>query len=129
MAIAGIAVQTAKESFDAVRERLTAAEGVAAVEEGAPCLLAAVVEADAARLEGVLASLAAWDGVLNVGLASVNYEDDLDERGCIPCPPHKTRCRGAGEDRRKRDAACFAGPASDGKVGKGGQEENGGPQA
>ena len=100
MAIAGITVQTLADAFAGVRERLASHRDVTAVEEGGPCLLAAVVETGAARLEDVLADMAAWDGVLVVGLASVNYEDDLDERGHIPCPPRKPR-HGSG--------ACFDG--------------------
>ena len=37
--------------------------------------------------------------MINVGLVSVNYEDELEATGSIACPEHKPR---------KHGAACFA---------------------
>ncbi len=92
MAIAGITVQTTAEAYVVVRERLRDAEGVAEMREtGTPCVLAAVVEAGADRIEDVLGALGGWEGVLNIGLVSISYEDELEENGRIACPEHKAR--------------------------------------
>ncbi len=99
MAIAGITIQTTPEAYETVRERLCALKDVGdAQDTGVPCMLAAVVETDAARIEDVLGALSGWDGVLNVGLVSVSYEDELETKGFISCPEHKPR---------KCGPACF----------------------
>lgn len=99
MAIAGITIQTSPQAYDAVRERLRGCAAVIEAQEtGTPCMLAAVLESDAARIEDELGALSGWDGVLNVGLASISYEDELEAQGEISCPAHKPR---------KNGAACF----------------------
>lgn len=99
MAIAGITIQTSPEAYEAVRERLHGCPAVIEAQEtGTPCMLAAVLESDAARIEDELGALSGWDGVLNVGLVSVSYEDELEAKGAISCPAHKPR---------KSEAACF----------------------
>ncbi len=100
MAIAGITIRTTPEAYENVRERLGRAPGVADLREtGTPCILAAVLEAGADRIEDELGALSGWDGVISVGLVSVNYEDELEATGRIACPEHKPR---------KHGAACFA---------------------
>ena len=99
MAIAGITIHTTAEACETVRERLRASQYVADIQDtGVPSMLAAVLETDAARIEDVLGVLSGWDGVLNVGLVSVSYEDELESKGYIPCPEHKPR---------KCGPACF----------------------
>ena len=99
MAIAGITIRTTPEAYERVRERLGRAPGVAdSRETGTPCILAAVLEAEADRIEGELGALSNWDGGINVGLVSVSYEDELEATGHIACPEHKPR---------KHGAACF----------------------
>ena len=89
MAIAGITIQTTAEAYGTVRERLCASK------DG---MLAAVMETDAAYIEDALGALSGWDGVLNVGLVSISYEDELENKGYISCPEHKPR---------KCGPACF----------------------
>lgn len=99
MAIAGITILTAAETYDAVLTRLRETPYVTDTQEtGMPCMLAAVLESDAASIEDALNALSAWEGVLNVGLVSVSYEDEMEEKGVIPCPTRKPRRCGA---------ACF----------------------
>ncbi|WP_308776854.1 transcription initiation protein [uncultured Bilophila sp.] len=99
MAIAGITIHTTAEACETVRGRLRASQHVADIQDtGVPSMLAAVLETDAARIEDVLGVLSGWDGVLNVGLVSVSYEDELESKGYIPCPEHKLR---------KCGPACF----------------------
>ena len=90
MAIAGIVLQTTDS--EALSGRLRAIPHVVDIQPTeAAGTLAAVVEADASRMEAALAELAKLDGVLNLGLVSVSYEDELDEKGHISCPVHKPR--------------------------------------
>ena len=49
-------------------------------------------------IEDALGALSGWDGVLNVGLVSISYEDELENKGYISCPEHKPR---------KCGPACF----------------------
>ena len=99
MAIAGITIQTSPEAYETVHERLRGCPAVIeARETGTPCILAAVLESDAARMEDDLGALSGWDGVVNVGLVSVHYEDELEAKGTISCPAHKPR---------KNETACF----------------------
>ncbi len=92
MAIAGITIQTTAEAYGTVRERLCASKDVADTQEtGVPGMLAAVMETDAAYIEDALGALSGWDGVLNVGLVSISYEDELENKGYISCPEHKPR--------------------------------------
>lgn len=99
MAIAGITIQTTAEAYGTVRERLCASKDVADTQEtGVPGMLAAVMETDAAYIEDALGALSGWDGVLNVGLVSISYEDELENKGYISCPEHKPR---------KCGPACF----------------------
>ena len=87
MAIAGITIQTTAEAYGTVRERLCASKDVADMQEtGVPGMLAAVMETDAAYIEDAL------------GLVSISYEDELENKGYISCPEHKPR---------KCGPACF----------------------
>ncbi len=87
MAIAGITIQTTAEAYGTVRERLCASKDVADTQEtGVPGMLAAVMETDAAYIEDALGALSGWDGVLNVGLVSISYEDELENKGYISLP-------------------------------------------
>lgn len=99
MAIAGITIHTSPEAYEPIRERLRDCPAVVEAQEtGSPCMWAAVLESDAARIEDELGALGRWDGVLNVGLVSVSYEDELETKGEISCPAHKPR---------QSEAACF----------------------
>lgn len=94
-----ITIQTTAEAYGTVRERLCASKDVADTQEtGVPGMLAAVMETDAAYIEDALGALSGWDGVLNVGLVSISYEDELENKGYISCPEHKPR---------KCGPACF----------------------
>lgn len=99
MAIAGITIHTTAEACETVRERLRVSKDVADMKDtGVPNMLAVVLETDAARIEDTLGALSGWDGVLNVGLVSISYEDELETKGYISCPEHKPR---------KCGPACF----------------------
>ena len=70
---------------------------VRALEDG--CKLAAVLESPSRRLQEDLEALNGLDHVLQLDVAYVNYEEDLDGRGHMDCPPdggHRPRrCGGA----------------------------------
>ena len=100
MAIAGITIQTTAEAYGTVRRTASALQRMWRIRKrrACPVCLAAVMETDAAYIEDALGALSGWDGVLNVGLVSISYEDELENKGYISCPEHKPR---------KCGPACF----------------------
>lgn len=66
---------------------LRATPGVMDAREIPPDKLAAVLECPADRLPAFLRGLRKRKGVINLELAFVNYEDDLEACGQINCPP------------------------------------------
>ena len=60
--------------------------------------LAAVVECSSLDIQKVLEGLAGIDSVLQLDVAYINFEDDMDSEGCIPCPPHQS-CKRAKNGR------------------------------
>ena len=84
--VTGLVAFCSPEQFPIVRYKLSLG------------MLAAVMETDAAYIEDALGALSGWDGVLNVGLVSISYEDELENKGYISCPEHKPR---------KCGPACF----------------------
>lgn len=90
MAIAGLLIMTEAAQRQDVRARLAAAPHVAETRDTEdPFRLAAVLEAPADQVEGAMAAMSTWEGVLAVDLAFLSYEDDLEDKGYIPCAPHK----------------------------------------
>ncbi len=96
MAIAGIVVTGLRERMAEISKQM---EGVPGLTEMHPVddggKWAAVLEAPSEHMETALSDLKDMEGVLTVDLAFLSYEDDLTDRGAIPCPPHKPRRRTA----------------------------------
>lgn len=92
MAVAGLVLMTAVEDFGAVRAQLTVQAGICDVEVlEEQCKLVGVLEADSDKLEGIMTAMLAWNGVLSVDVAFINYEDELDAGKEVLCPPHVAR--------------------------------------
>jgi len=60
--------------------------------------LAAVVECSSLDIQKVLEGMAGMESVLQLDVAYINFEDDMDSDGCIACPPHHSSKR-AKDDR------------------------------
>lgn len=95
MAIAGIVVTGLREQMAETRKRLEGVPGLAEIHPMDDAKWAAVLEAPSESMETALSDLKDIEGVLTVDLAFLSYEDDLADRGTIPCPPHKPRRRTA----------------------------------
>ncbi len=96
MAVAGIVVLTQEGEEQTVWERLQENPWITDVRPSPePCRLVAVMEAPSDMLEDELARILAWPEVLTVDPALISYEDELAEKGEIPCPPHRPRSRSA----------------------------------
>ncbi len=94
MAIAGIVVNVTAEGQSQACEALRRAPGIVDVrslEDG--CRLAAVLESPSQRLQDDLKALNDLEHVLQVDVAYVNYEEDLDDSGHMACPPDGGRRR------------------------------------
>lgn len=100
MAIAGIVLQVTQGRLPETREALRALAGVVdvqGVEDDAK--LAVVLESPSRTLQADLEALRAIAHVLQLDVAYVNYEEDLDDQGRMPCPEHaprpcKSPCKG-----------------------------------
>ena len=92
MAIAGIVVTGTEPVGPGMLEGLRAVPGLGDLRRTEdPRKLAAVFEAPSEAMQAGLTGIEALDGVLTVELAFLSYEDDLEERGAIGCPPHRRR--------------------------------------
>ena len=93
MAIAGIVLNVAEGRLLEVREALRTFPGVVDVQGVEDdCKLAVVLESPSHTLQANLAALRDVAHVLELDVAYINYEEDLDEEGHMPCPPHQPRC-------------------------------------
>ncbi len=102
MAIAGIVLSVTEGRLPETRETVRAFPGIVDVrelEDGRK--LAAVLESPSRRLQEALEALGGLGHVLQLDVAYVNYEEDLDGQGHMACPPDcgrkPRRCGGAPE--------------------------------
>ena len=95
MAIAGIVVSSLREHLKPLCSELRATRGVLEVQEvpGAD-KLAVVLESPSRTLQGYLEYVNGLPHVLALDVAFINYEDDMDSQGHMPCPPHRPRGQG-----------------------------------
>ncbi len=94
MAIAGIVVNVTAAGQSQACEALRRVPGIVdvrALEDG--CRLAAVLEAPSQRLQDDLEAVNDLEHVLQVDVAYINYEEDLDDSGHMACPPNGGRRR------------------------------------
>jgi len=89
MAIAGIVLTTAPGQEGRGLAVLRRWPGVCDVQDAGEGKLAAVLERPSQDLQQALEDLAGLDHVLQLDVAYVDYEDDLDANGHMACPPHQ----------------------------------------
>ena len=95
MAIAGIVVSSLREHLKLLCNELRATRGVLDVQEvPGTDRLAVVLESPSRTLQGYLEYVNGLPHVLALDIAFINYEDDMDSTGHMPCPPHRPRGRG-----------------------------------
>ncbi len=96
MAIAGIVVSSLREHLKLLCSELQATRGVLDVQEvPGTDRLAVVLESPSRTLQGYLEYVNDLPHVLALDVAFINYEDDMDSQGHMPCPPHRPRAHGA----------------------------------
>lgn len=95
MAIAGIVLTVTEGRLREAREACKApgVVDIQGVEDDSK--LAVVLESPSRTLQGNLEALREVAHVLQLDVAYINYEEDLDAEGHMPCPPHQPR-RGKG---------------------------------
>ena len=95
MAIAGVVISCLREHLLPLCNELRATRGVLEVQE-VPDVdkLAVVLESSSRTLQGYLEYVNGLPHVLALDVAFINYEDDMDITGHMPCPPHRPRGRG-----------------------------------
>lgn len=92
MAIAGIVVSVLCEHLKPLCSELRATKGVLEVQEvPGTDKLAVVLESPSQSLQGYLEYVNGLPHVLALDVAFINYEDDMDNQGNMPCPPHRPR--------------------------------------
>ena len=92
MAIAGIVVSSLREHLLPLCSELRATRGVLEVREVPEAdKLAVVLESPSRTLQGYLEYVSGLPHVLALDVAFINYEDDMDSTGHMPCPPHRPR--------------------------------------
>lgn len=96
MAIAGIVLNVVEGRLPETREALRVVAGVVdvqGVEDDGK--LAVVLESPSQKLQADLEALRAMAHVLQLDVAYINYEEDLDAQGHMACPGHEPRrCKG-----------------------------------
>jgi nitrate reductase NapD len=96
MAVAGIVLTVALGHQSEVAEALKGVSGVVEVQPVEAIKVAAVVESPSDRLQADLEAANGLDHVVQLDVIYVNYEEDMDSEGHMPCPAHCGR-------RRKRE--------------------------
>ena len=92
MAIAGIVISAPQERLAGLRGLLLDLRGVLEVREVAEAgKLAVVLESPSHSLQRDLEYVNGLPHVLMLDVAFINYEDDLDSQGHMPCPPHRAK--------------------------------------
>ena len=95
MAIAGVVVSCLREHLLPLCSELRATRGVLEVQEVPDAdKLAVVLESPSRTLQGYLEYVSGLPHVLALDVAFINYEDDLDSAGHMPCPPHRPKGHG-----------------------------------
>lgn len=97
MAIAGIVLNVVEGRLPETREALRAVPGVVDVQSvDDDGKLAVVLESASRTLQANLQALRDVAHVLQLDVAYVNYEEDLDEQGHMPCPEPAPRASKGG---------------------------------
>lgn len=91
MAIAGLVLMVQEGKTDMVRAEAAAFPGVVEARDADGGKVACVLECSSMDLQKAMEGLNQMEGVLQLEVVYVNYEDDLDEQGHMPCPPDAGR--------------------------------------
>ena len=92
MAITGLVITPVSGQEEAVAASLAALPYISALQPIEDTgRFAAVVEAPMLEVENAVNEVLAQEGVVSVELALLTCEDEVEENGTIPCPPHKPR--------------------------------------
>lgn len=87
MTIAGLVIMGTAQSMKALKAKLMGNPSIVEIQESSEdTRIAAVVETDSDKVESFMSSLLEWDEVVTVDVAYINYEDDIEDKGHIPCP-------------------------------------------
>lgn len=86
MAIAGIVLTLVDAGMDSSLAVLRSWPGVCEVQEAGGGKLALVLEISSQDIQQTLEDLSSLEMVLQLDVAYVNYEDDLDSQGHMACP-------------------------------------------
>lgn len=87
MAIAALVIHANPDDLPGLMPALQASGLLTQFQQAAGDRIGAILECPSDRLLRTLEELQAIPGVWNLELAYVNYEDDLNGDGQMPCPP------------------------------------------
>ena len=92
MAIAGLVVMTEPVSTDIVQNLLLEHYGITEVQPTVDRQrLVAVLETSSDTVESSIKGIQNLPHVLSVDIAYINYEDDMERVGHIPCAPYERK--------------------------------------
>ncbi|MDO5536432.1 MAG: hypothetical protein Q4F72_02730 [Desulfovibrionaceae bacterium] len=100
MAIAALLLMIQPERRERTLACVSAFPGVVETKTAADGRLACVFERGSLELQKGLEDLNGLEGVIQMDVVYINYEDDLDETGHMACPPDG----GRGRHGRRGDA-------------------------
>ncbi len=94
MAITSLVITTLPGTSEIVLEKVSAHQEIAEVQiSHDPTRLVAVLEANADKIQDIIKNFKEIDNVLAVDIAYINYEDDIEREGTIPCPEHISKLK------------------------------------
>ena len=92
MAIVGLVFMVSPHCTEKVQQDLLQQEGITDVQPTADSQrLVAVLEVHSDKVESGMKHLQQVPDVLSVDIAYINYEDDLEREGHIPCAPYERK--------------------------------------
>ncbi len=92
MAIAGLVITSNAEVN--ISEAMNNQESIVQVEASHdPNKIVAVLDVSADRLQKEIENIQKIEGIIAVDVAYINYEDDIEREGSIPCPVHISKLK------------------------------------
>ncbi len=94
MAITGLVITTAPNTAENIAKTITPQEFFTEVQASHdPDRLVAVLEVSADKVQDEIKKLQDMENILAVDIAYINYEDDIEKEGDIPCPVHISKLK------------------------------------